>query len=132
MLDSDGSVTSESTVATESLASQRARCLMCGGRVPSQRVRRGAPKVYCTDRCRFAAYDRDHPRQQPLEFPTDRKETRAEKILRRLGKGPATGLELLQAGGGTRYGARVHDLRERGYRIVTDMGKEWPTYRLEE
>ena len=37
--------------------------------------------------------------------------TRAEKILARLRQGPATGLDLLKAGGGTRYGARIMELR---------------------
>jgi hypothetical protein len=43
--------------------------------------------------------------------------TRAQKVLARLRQGPATGLDLLKAGGGTRYGARICELRARGHRI---------------
>ena len=56
--------------------------------------------------------------------------TRAERILLRLRQGPATGIELLQAGGGTRYGARLLELRRAGHAIETDMSGEWPTYTL--
>lgn len=89
---------------------------------------------FCNDVCRANHYDRSHPRIALAEGPD--KETRAQKILRRLRQGPASGLDLLKAGGGTRYGARIHNLRELGYRIETDMprdtGLEWPMYRLEE
>jgi hypothetical protein len=50
--------------------------------------------------------------------------TRAQKILARLRQGPATGLDLLQAGGGTRYGARIYELRQRGYQIHGPL--VWP------
>jgi len=89
-------------------------------------TRGGDPKDYCSDRCRKAAWDERNGRSRPKLS----KQTRAEKILARLRQGPATGLELLQAGGGTRYGARLKELRDQGERIVTDMTGEWPTYRL--
>lgn len=44
--------------------------------------------------------------------------TRCDLILGRLQYGRATGLELMKAGGGTRYGARISELRERGHRIL--------------
>ncbi len=59
-----------------------------------------------------------------LEMMKPRKMTRAEKILARLRQGPATGLELLKAGGGTRYGARIYELRKKGYRIRGPV--DWP------
>ena len=137
MLDSDGSVTSESTVATESLASQRARCLMCGGRVPSQRVRRGAPKVYCTDRCRYGAYDREHPRQRALEFervkpapPTGEPYQKARVwLLERLETGPVSTFELRCPpwNASQNPAQRVLELRNKQYdiRTVRGGGKTW-------
>ena len=86
-------------------------------------------QIYCSQDCRTRHWKVGHGVKVA---PRPAKRTRAEKILERLRQGKATGLELLQAGGGTQYGARVHDLREQGYQIVTDMSKEWPTYRLEE
>lgn len=50
--------------------------------------------------------------------------TRAEKILARLRQGRATGLDLLKAGGGTRYGARICELRNKGYAIHGPL--RWP------
>ena len=79
-------------------------------------------QVYCSPDCRTRHWKAE---QAPPKL------TRAEKILERLRQGPATGLELLQAGGGTRYGARLHDLREKGYQITTTLDGEWPTYRLD-
>lgn len=39
------------------------------------------------------------------------------RVLERLRKGPATTIELIQCGGGTRAPGRVHDLRKHGYAI---------------
>jgi len=80
-------------------------------------------QVFCSPACRKWAWE-----GRPVQNRD--KLTRAERILARLRQGPATGLELLKAGGGTRYGARIKNLRERGCVIETDMGGEWPTYRL--
>ena len=101
-------------------------CWECGALFEPYKRARG--QLYCSAECRTKHWKVD--RGQAVRETS--KLTRAEKILLRLRQGPATGLELLQAGGGTRYGARVHDLRERGYRIVTETEGEWPTYRLEE
>lgn len=102
------------TVATESRGQRAPECPECGGSVPPQGIHRGEEKHYCSDRCRCRAYDRTHPRV-PVSNPD--KKTQAEKILARLRQGPATGLDLLKAGGGTRYGARIHELRGLGHRI---------------
>ena len=102
------------SVAMESRAQEEPECPECGGSVPPQEVHRGTEKHYCSDRCRSRAYDRSHPR---VPVQNSDKMTRAEKILVRLRQGPATGLDLLKAGGGTRYGARIYDLRELGHRI---------------
>ena len=41
-------------------------------------------------------------------------------ILGRLQDGPATGYELFAAGGGFRYAARLHELRQAGHNITTE------------
>lgn len=54
------------------------------------------------------------------------KRTRALQTLRDrrgYGEGWVTGLELLQAGCGVRYAARVHELREQGHIIECDTSK---------
>jgi hypothetical protein len=63
---------------------------------------------YCSDACRAVARK------------TQATKTRAMKILGRLQSGPCTGLELLAAGGGIRYGARVAELRKRGHNITAE------------
>ena len=85
-------------------------------------------QVYCSQDCRTRSWKVAH---EIKVAPRPSKRTRAEKILDRLRQGKATGLELLQAGGGTRYGARIKELRDDGHRIVTETDGEWPTYRLE-
>jgi len=116
------------TVATESGAPGRV-CRGCGDPYTPQGSQRGLERLYCSDGCRSRAYDRTHPRV-PVQNPD--KMTRRDKVLERLRLGPATGLELLQAGGGMRFGARIHELRGRGCRIETDTSSgEWPVYRLE-
>lgn len=95
-------------------------------------------QVYCTTTCRARAWKRTNG-PPPM--------TRRDRVLARLVHGPATGLELLRAGGGTRYGQRIAELREEGHRILgprpwrrldgtietetvplTEDG--WPVYRL--
>lgn len=82
---------------------------------------------YCGQDCRVRAWKREHGQLKAVE---PRPATRAERILARLRQGPATGLELLKAGGGTRYGARLLELRDAGHHIETDMSGEFPVYRL--
>jgi len=98
-------------------------------------------QAYCSPKCRQAACRERRAQRQP-------KPTRAERILARLRQGPATGLELLNAGGGTRYGARIEELRLAGWRIrgpqrwthpktgevlePWPQRGDWPVYRLEE
>ena len=115
------------TVATAEDATGGFRCAWCGTWVPLYQP--DPRRRFCYDSCRSKAWEKEHPRVPVQNLG---KLTRAEKILERLRQGKATGLELLQAGGGTRDGARVHDPRGQGYRIVTENEGEWPTYRLEE
>lgn len=96
------------------IATQLATCNLpsCGRIVPTPRPR-GGRRVYCSTECRTRHWDETHPRIDAA--PTA---TRCEMILARLRAGPATGLELLQAGGGLRYSARIAELRERENRIL--------------
>jgi len=116
-------------VATAQIGRHGFRCAWCGTwRTLTQP---DPQRRFCGDSCRSKAWERDHPR---VPAPRPRKEdgepSRGEKILARLRVGPATGIELLQAGGGTRYGARLLELRRAGHAIETDMSGEWPTYTL--
>ena len=71
-------------------------------------------QIYCSQDCRTRHWKVGHGVKVA---PKPTKRTRAEKILDRLRQGKATGLELLQAGGGTRYSARIFTLRDKGHRI---------------
>ena len=95
--------------------------------------RQAEHRRYCGRDCQRRAWEEAHPRLESGRDALQRlpsKLTRAQKILLRLRQGPATGLELLHAGGGIRYGARILELRRAGHAIETDMGGEWPTYTL--
>ena len=95
--------------------------------------RQAEHRRYCGRDCQRRAWEETHPRLESGRDALQRlpsKLTRAQKILLRLRQGPATGLELLHAGGGIRYGARILELRQAGHAIETDMGGEWPTYTL--
>ena len=102
----------------------RRHCGDCGAAFEPYSRADGYQK-YCSHTCRQRAWKREQSVQN-----SDKGPTRGERILARLRRGPATGIELLQAGGGTRYGARVLELRQRGYEIETDRGGDWPVYRL--
>ncbi len=71
-------------------------------------------QAFCSQECRTRSWKVAH---EIKVAPKPSKLTRAEKILERLRQGKATGLELLQAGGGTRYSARIFTLRDKGHRI---------------
>jgi hypothetical protein len=58
------------------------------------------------------------------------RETRAQRILSRLQRGPATSQQLLQVGG-LRYGARLLELRQAGHKITTEEHPDHAVYRLE-
>jgi len=119
----------DNAVATAQIARHGFRCAWCGTwhtlSIPDPHRR------FCGDTCRSRAWEKDHPR---VPAPKPRKEdgepSRGEKILARLRVGPATGIELLQAGGGIRYGARILELRRAGHAIETETGLDWPVYRL--
>ena len=55
--------------------------------------------------------------------------TSLDKVFARLFRGPATNRELSKIA--LRFGARVYDLREEGYKIMTEpQGEGVVTYRL--
>lgn len=96
--------------AVPSRSAGLSECAECGGAYAPNR-RAGSYQRYCGDACRTKAWKREHP-----EGPATM--TRSERIVARLRLGRATGLELLRAGGGTRYSARISELREAGVRIL--------------
>jgi hypothetical protein len=73
--------------------------------------------VYCSPECRTRHWKVEHGLLNPGVQNPDKK-TRAARVLERLQQGPATGLELLQAGGGTCYRDQVRLLRRMGHRIL--------------
>lgn len=107
-------------------------CLECGKEFE---VYKCADKThaYCSGACRAKAH-REHacgPRKEPLG-PEIRRLARAEKIiLGRLQEGPATSRDLMDCGGGVRYGARLFALRQAGHNIeaIHKEGGTWE-YRL--
>lgn len=103
----------------ERVLSDDAACLRHG----CDRPRKGRHGRFCSDACRAAHWKAEHGgAQQLLDFaPADKPDrpTRCELILGRLlSGGPATGLDLLRAGGGLRYSARIAELRARGHVIL--------------
>ena len=96
---------------------------------------------FCHSKEADKAYNAAHPvvRQRTMDFlPTarelgaavGRRETRAQAILARLRRGPASSQELLRVGG-LRYGARLLELRRAGHRITTEDHLDSATYTLE-
>lgn len=86
----------------------------CGRPVSESHGRR-----YCSDRCRLVGWAKRTASQAEIQFQEKpSKATRCQLVLGRLQEGRATGLDLLKAGGGTRYGARLADLRRRGHCIL--------------
>lgn len=95
---------------------------------------------FCSDRCRMAAWDREHPRQgvlpmspaleplPPTEAPLSpaarRKcQSKAMLILGRLQRGPATSRELHDLGG-WRFSARIEELRGRHYIVGPEPSRK--------
>jgi hypothetical protein len=88
--------------------------------VPYARAR-GYQK-YCSHACRQAAW---------FEEKQGKRANNRKRVLERLQLGPADTLELVRVGG-TRFTARIHELRDEGHRIVTENHGDFATYRLEE
>lgn len=115
----------------ESLAgeSQACRRPLCKKAVPPQKVRRGSPKVYCSDRCCRLHWEEQHPRvgvQRALDFTPAgreraeklrRRESRADALLAALRERPLRRSEA-KAIGGDRFSARFNELRADGHWIV--------------
>lgn len=105
-------------------------CGICG------RALSGKQKEWCSDGCKWKAWDAKHPRldftpaASQLAHAVRGRETRAQRILARLRQGPATSQQLL-AVGGLKYGARLLELRRAGHRIVTEEHPEYAVYTLE-
>lgn len=132
------------TVAAVSYECKRPSCKRS---VPPQRQRRGEERVYCSDSCRRKHWDEQHPRvrvpegaQARLDFTPAAseqahalrgRESKAQKILALLRRGPANSFDLLRVGG-ARYGARIFELRQQGHRITTEEHADYAVYRLEE
>lgn len=97
----------------------------------------------CSPRCSDADYNRRRPVQRAPEqaglFPAarelgaeaDRRQSKADAVLERLRRGPASTLELVRVGG-VRFGARVLELRRAGHRIETEHALDHAVYRLVE
>ena len=89
----------------------------------------GAERPSCTcpgrphsPACRLHRWAERHvkacgPRDEPLGPEIRRQAKAKDAILARLELGPATGMDLMRAGGGVRYGARLHQLRQEGRNI---------------
>lgn len=61
-----------------------------------------------------------------------KRKSQMEKVLELLQKGyPVTPMSALYAANCYRLGARIFDLRRKGYNIVTDKSKGYATYALE-
>lgn len=96
---------------------------------------------YCSTKCKDRAYNLAHPvsRQRAIDWTPagrelgaalDRRETKAQRILARLQRGPADTMELARLGG-VRFGARLLELRQAGHRILTEHHPDHAIYRLE-
>lgn len=87
----------------------RAFCAFCAGGPLS-----GKPgQRYCSDACRAAAWKARKARARREQYRPLR--PTAARILDRLEREPATGTDLARIA--KRYGARIHELRQRGHRI---------------
>ena len=106
-------------------SSSRSRCCAeCGG--PYEPYARAAGyQRFCSQDCRSKGYRRE---QAGI---ASKRAGKAEAILERLKRGPATSMDLMQVGG-IRYSARVFELRQRGKRITTENHDDYAVYRLEE
>lgn len=103
------------------------RCGFCKESLP-RLTYHGQPMKFCSPAHRLAAWNLAHPRLTLLPS----KPSRCDMILGRLQAGAATGLDLLRAGGGLRYGARIAELRERGHLIFGPKPWRRPDGTLEE
>ena len=89
-----------------------------------------------TPECRLHRWAERHVkacgRARHPQGPEIRRQSKsALKILGRLQLGPATGMQLMYAGGGVRYGARLLELRQAGHNIeAISKGEGVWEYRL--
>ena len=107
------------TMPAETVPNRYRTCERCG-RTYVAYERRARAQRFCGDSCRNAAWrevQKCGPRKE-AQAPEIRRQSRsALKILGRLQLGPATGMQLMYAGGGVRYGARLLELRQAGHNI---------------
>lgn len=131
--DEDGPVAHMVLMGANNFAGESQACLRpsCERSVPPQRVRRGKPKVYCSDHCAKLHWEEKHPRlgtQRALDFvpppepvqpigPTPaqirasqkRQTVRVLRMLQEAGPAGVSTGDFLRAGIG-RFGARIGEL----------------------
>lgn len=123
-------MTTQRAPAGQGVPLQRIVCARCGARLT------GRQKEWCSDRCRYLAWDAAHPRldftpaASELAHAIRGRETKAARILARLRQGPATTIQLALVGG-VRFGARILELRRAGHRITTVEHADHAVYSLE-
>lgn len=102
--------------------------LLCQRRGCGTAAVRGRLGLFCTHRCKAWVYDHPEDDLRKDHFCLRRKGQRQEqlrltgntgRVYRRLQEGPATSVELMQAGGGIRFGARIAELRQK-YEILAE------------
>lgn len=90
--------------------------------------------AYASDACK-AEFNRRVTAERLRTRPASTPEKRTPMLLRLLTQAGEKGLtthQLLESGVGSRYGARIRNLREAGYEITTDqIGPYSFRYRLE-
>lgn len=70
------------------------------------------------------------PAARELGRAVQNRESKAQKVLEELRRGPASTATLARVGG-VRFGARILELRRAGHRIITEGRADYAIYRLE-
>ena len=98
---------------------------------------RGRQTAFCSDHCRWLAWDAEHPRlnagwtptQRQLSLHLDKRESRKARMLARLREGEATTWELMQIGG-SGWRSRLHELSVEGHPYTCENRLDYAVYRL--